>query len=109
MTRTALYRHYDAEGAPVLRITLHGCDVARFEGVEQKARGMAGPIGPLARKLINQGEANPFDWVEVWRGETLCFHKRALIHWASVHTSEGVNSTVRTSVYKARPDFEAAQ
>lgn len=91
------------------RITLHKHNIARFGNVEVKARGMAGPIGPLARKLIDEGHAKPFDDFEVYRGDTLCFHARALIHWASVHTTESESLSVRTAVYKPRPDFEAAQ
>lgn len=41
----------------MIRITLHGTDTARSCGVEVKGRGMAGPIGPLCRRLIEEAAA----------------------------------------------------
>jgi len=86
-------------------IILHGTDAARACGIEVKGRGMAGPIGPLCRRLIEERRAKPFNNVMIYRGETLCFHPAPLIWWASMHTSEGASSSVRTDVHKPRPDL----
>lgn len=89
-------------------VQLSGCDTATALGVSIKARGMKGPMGPLARRLLDDGLASPFDEVAVYRGKTLCFHPRALIHWASVQTVETASSSAKTVVYKRRPDFEVS-
>lgn len=90
-------------------ITLHKTNIARCGDVEVKTSWRSGPIGPLARKLLNEGLARPFDSVEVYRDGTLCFYARDLIHWASIHTTESESRSVTTKVYKPRPDLEAAQ
>ena len=90
----------------MIRVTLHDTDKARACGIEVKGRGMAGPIGTLCRRLIEDRRAKPFDDVMIYRGETLCFHPAPLIWWASMHTSESATASARTDVYKPRPELE---
>ena len=90
----------------MIRVTLRDTDKARACGIEVKGRGMAGPIGPLCRRLIEERRAKPFDDVMIYRGETLCFHPAPLIWWASMHASESATTSVRTDVYKPRPELE---
>lgn len=72
----------------MIEVTLHGCDIARAEGIEVKARGNAGPIGSLARKLIDAGHSGDAV-VTVKRGDTVCFEPASLQAWASKQCREG--------------------
>ena len=81
-----------------LCITLHGTNEARFADIHYKARGMSGPIGPLARSLIAFSAAKPFDEVEVYRGDTLCFKRQSLIWWASMACTETAATSARLHV-----------
>ena len=87
----------------MIRIDLHDIGVARSNGIEVKARGMSGSIGPLARRLITERLGKPFDNVMIYRGDTLCFNPAPLIWWASTQTSEGVSQSAKTAVYKPMP------
>ena len=86
------------------RITLHGTNEARFADIHYKARGMGGPIGPLARRLIETRAAKPFDEVEVYRGDTICFKAMPLIWWASMACTETAATSARLHVYKPLPE-----
>ena len=90
------------------RIELHGSNTASFGGITHKSNWRTGPIGPLARKMLDTGAAKPFDKVEVYRNGTLCFHARDLIHWATVHSTESDAASVKTVVYKPRPELAGA-
>ncbi|WP_424974232.1 hypothetical protein [Dinoroseobacter sp. S124A] len=94
---------------PPTRIELSGLNVASCLGVTVKGRGMASPIGPLCRKLIDERLCKPFADVEIWRGGTKCFMRAPLIHWASLHCSEGADTSATVSVYKPRPEFAASE
>lgn len=72
-----------------LIITLHGSEIAEFDGTQVKSRGMSGPICPLARKMVSDGH-DPARPVKVFRGETLCFSVVSLGWWASKQCRESV-------------------
>lgn len=85
-----------------ITFTLHGTNIARCGDEEVKARGYGGPIGPLARLMIERGK-NPFADVVVKRGETVCFRVHPLIFWASHHCAMSEASSGSWTVYKPMP------
>jgi hypothetical protein len=88
-----------------LVIEIVDASTARFGDVTLKARGMQGPISPLARKMIDDGLARPFDLVEVRTDQgTLCFHSRALIHWASIACVETADRPAHFKVHRPMPE-----
>jgi hypothetical protein len=87
----------------MIRIDLHSIGVASAKGIEVKARGMSGAIGPLARRLLTDRLAKPFEDVMIYRGDTLCFNPAPLIWWASMQTSESFGQSAKTGVYKPMP------
>jgi hypothetical protein len=87
----------------MIRIDLLSIGVASANGIEVKARGMSGAIGPLARRLLTDRLAKPFEDVMIYRGDTLCFNPAPLIWWASMQTSESFGQSAKTGVYKPMP------
>ena len=56
------------------------------------AYGEGKPHWKLARKLLAEFDLDPNTPVEVWRGDTLCFHSTPLSSWAGITVDEGENS-----------------
>jgi len=96
-----------AESASI-QIQLTGCETATCGDLVVKKRN--GPIGALARKLIDAGhEAS--ELVSVRRGDVDCFKPYTLAHWTDLTTSETDASSVRHVKYAPLPDgaFGGAQ
>lgn len=87
----------------MIRIDLPSIGVATANGIEVKARGMSGAIGPLARRLLTERLGKPFDDVMIYRGDTLCFNPAPLIWWAATQTSESFGQSAKTGIYKPMP------
>ncbi len=90
---------------PSLIITLHGSNVARCEGHEVKARGMAGPICSLAREMVDRGY-DPNRPVRVYRGDTVCFSTVSLGWWAKKQCRE--SKELEPKFYKYQEFWGAA-
>lgn len=78
----------------MIDVYLHGLNVAHGCGREVKARGMSGPIGKLARILIDDGYAE-HDLMRVWRGSTMCFIPAPLSFWAGYDCTESEATGLR--------------
>ena len=67
--------------------------VASCPALDREVRTVKGsPNGKLARKLLAEFDLDPNTPVEVWRGDTLCFHSTPLSSWAGITVDEGENS-----------------
>lgn len=76
----------------MLTIELKGTDTAMCGGL--KVTHKTGPIGRLARKLINAG-ADGNEHVRIMRGDTECFNRMSLSAWSATTTIERDNVSVR--------------
>lgn len=80
----------------MLTIELTGTDTATCDGIKVTNRN--GPIGKLARKLIEKGHDSDLS-VGVYRNGTKCFEDARLGRWADTATSETDRQSVRFTPY----------
>lgn len=94
---------YNTDHAPILTITLHGSNTARFIplGLEvTKPRGSV--IAPLCRKMLAAG-MNPKATVKLMRGGTLCFIPTTLESWGRLSVVEPDSQTIRFRLWQPSP------
>lgn len=65
----------------MITIKLHGTNTAECDGHTLTGRGYSGPIGPLARVLLEKGYP-PLESVTVVRESTTVFQGKTLQWWA---------------------------
>lgn len=80
----------------MLKIELSGCDTATCGEFTMKNKN--GPIGKLARKMI-EGGVEGDALCEVWRNGTLCFHNARVAYWADTSVAESDRVSVRKVPY----------
>ena len=83
----------------MITVVLTGTNHASACGRTIKARGYGGPIGKLARMLVDDGYAE-HDLLLITRGGTPCFKPAPLSYWAAHDATEGEGYSARMVKYK---------
>jgi hypothetical protein len=82
----------------MIKGVLEGDNIAKACGIGVKGRGMAGPIGPLCRKLIGMGYA-AHDIILFKQGGTNVFTPTTLQYWADRQVTESKDLPVHRKKY----------